>query len=239
MKKFRARDGTDRLWFETWEIEAICDEELRKSNLAPSPENPIVEIERLVEQHLRAQLDLTAPLPAGVLGQTSFDRTGPIVVAVNRELTEEMEELATTGSLGRWRATLAHEAGHVILHRHLYYIDPRQGQLLETHAEAPTLMRCLSRDVSFASGSSDWREVQANQAMAALLMPQDLFLQLAKKLCGEQSFGATRKIQQDSPLATSLTKSMADAFAVSRTAAAIRLSTLGLVVPSEAAQLQS
>ena len=34
------------------------------------------------------------------------------------------------------------------------------------------LMRCLKRDVGQATGSKDWREVQANRGMAALLMPR-------------------------------------------------------------------
>src|SRR5688572_8457533 len=115
MRNYRGPEGDDRVWYEKGEIEAITDDELRKAGLLPTASNPVVDLERLLERHLKSQLDLNASLPADILGQTDFDKDGATRVAVNKDLTGEMEDLGAPGTVGRWRATLAHEAGHVIL----------------------------------------------------------------------------------------------------------------------------
>lgn len=104
-------------------------------------------------------------------------------------LTEARDaEHAPAGVVGRWRATLAHEASHIFLHRYLF--DPEMAQPAGRGGVAVLseggLMRCLHRDISptVADWSSvrrrsDWRGVQANRAMAALLMPRRLFRRLA------------------------------------------------------------
>ncbi len=176
---------------------------------------------------MRATLDVGAELPKEVLGQTVFQLDGRSEVSVNSDLTADMEELETTGSLGRWRATLAHEAGHILLHRHLYFLDSRQGQLFKTALQAPTLMRCLKREVSFTPRNYDWREVQANRAMAALLMPRGQFRELAKRRLEGMGISESLPISANSHEAAVLAGSLASELAVSRTAASLRLAALG------------
>ena len=72
MKKFRALDGGERLWFDPGEIDRIMEAELRKASLQPSIEGPVVDVERLIERHLKAALDQYADLDPKVLGLTEF-----------------------------------------------------------------------------------------------------------------------------------------------------------------------
>jgi len=79
MKSYRAADGTERLWFEAEEIEAIMEDELHKAGLLPSAEHPTVNVEDFIELHLKVKLDQHAILDGDVLGMTEFqkgERTG-------------------------------------------------------------------------------------------------------------------------------------------------------------------
>src|ERR1043165_1938791 len=121
MKRY-TKDGVDKLWFEPNEIEDIMSAELEMAKLMPSLDDPVVNLEAFVEFHLKVQFDQYATLPPNTLGETEF-RIGPrIKISINKELTtaalpdDEMFALInqSSGSLGRYRATVAHEASHVI-----------------------------------------------------------------------------------------------------------------------------
>jgi Zn-dependent peptidase ImmA (M78 family) len=120
--------------------------------------------------------------------------------------------------LGRFRATLAHEATHVLIHRPLFELNADQGTLFE-EGDNQSLFRCLKRDVAFAARGRDPREVQANKGMAALLMPRSLYGQMARD---------RREAKVDE---VTLISGLATAFAVSRQAARIRLQSLGFLEP--------
>lgn len=238
MKTYRGPEGDERLWFEPDEIAQIFNSELHKSGLQPDVASPVVDVERFVEVHLRAQLDLNASLPEDVLGQTEFGQDGASKVYVNGDLTGSMEELESPGSLGRWRATLAHEAAHIVLHGHLFYLDSRQGELFGSRRDAPKLMRCLKRAVSFSRRNYDWREVQANMGMATLLMPGRLFTEVAMQ--ERKALGLPNEpVRADSAGAGALTARLASIFQVSRVAASIRLATTGVATSPTAQTLSS
>ncbi|HXG44988.1 MAG TPA: ImmA/IrrE family metallo-endopeptidase [Gemmatimonadales bacterium] len=232
MRRYRSALGDERLWFERSELETIIEDELRNASLFPTAEDPAVDVERFLESHLKVTLDQYADLEDDVLGLTEFRRGQPPVVLVNRDLTGSAmdSDWAPPGVRGRWRATLAHEAAHVVLHRVLFELDPGQEPLFEADLRDPDghrVMRCLKRQVSFTREAWDWREVQANRGMAALLMPRDLFLDLARsELPG---IGGDSVLAANSPEVVKLADHLAALFAVSRQAAAIRLETLGLV----------
>ena len=104
-------------------------------------------------------------------------------VSINKDLTGAAldDDETQPGILGRWRATVAHEATHVMVHRCLFNLNEDQRSLFaELEAAEPEvkhLQRCMKRDVLFrGSGTSDWREIQANMGMGALLMPRALFV---------------------------------------------------------------
>jgi hypothetical protein len=204
--------------------------ELRKAALMPTDASPVVNLEAFIERHLKAKLDQYADLPPNVLGVTHFFDGRPPTISINKDLTGSAldEDESLPGQLGRWRATLAHEAGHVLLHRSLFEFALGNMSLFGSNSggdDARQLLRCLKRDATYAS-SGDWREIQANQAMAALLMPKVFFMrvarvEMAKVLPGRETipFGGEDRVA--APLAAIL--------AVSRQAARIRLNTVGLV----------
>lgn len=68
--------------------------------------------------------------------------------------------------LGRYHFTLAHEAGHWRLHRHLFQKKANQLRLLPDGAERPEYI-CRSTD-------RDPIEVQANRFASCLLMPREM-----------------------------------------------------------------
>lgn len=241
MKSYRSADGEQRLWFEDREIEQVVEDELRRADLMPTLLNPVTDLERLVESHLRSPLDQYRDLPADVLGITEFRRGKPPTIAINKNLTGSAldEDESPPGVLGRWRATLAHEATHVILHRILFEFDENQGELFTApSSNDPHLMRCLKRDVGYGVRGGDWREVQANKGMAAILMPAKLFKKVVRAELadiGMSAGGLTPK----HPATTVLVKRLATKLAVSRQAASIRLSTTGFLAPLGAQALTS
>ena len=220
MRSYRGPSGDQRLWFDDGEIDTIMEAELCRAGLMPEIDGLPVDIEAFVEDHLEATLDQYAELPGAILGLTEFAPGAVPAIQLNRDLTGSAmdAEWCPPGIAGRWRATLAHEGAHVVLHRSLFDIDQGQTSLFEV-AE-PTddrLLRCLKRDVVYRGGSSDWREVQANRGMAALLMPKPLFLDAARS-----------RLHDSRPSSIeAATRDLARVFAVSREATAIRLSTLG------------
>jgi hypothetical protein len=227
---YRGRDGQKRLWFSDWELESISEHELHKAGLLPTPDEPSVDIERLLEKHLRARVDFNAPLPVDVLGQTLFEPDGTVTVLVNADLTGAMEESSDVATTGRWRATIAHEAAHIILHRHLFVADNRQTSFFEQQPQQDARMRCLKREVAFGTTASDWPEVQANKGMAALLMPSSVFSSVTRAKMMALGMDIQAPVHANSLAAATLALYLAKTFEVSRTASKIRLETAGFLL---------
>ncbi len=232
MRRYRGPNGDERIWFEPSEIEQIMESELRKAAIMPTAEAPVVDLERFVEQRLRVGLDQYATLDASVLGLTEFFEGKAPRISINKDLTGAAvdDDDSPLGVRGRWRATLAHEAAHVLLHRSLYEFAVDNLSLFASDSnrtETKQLHRCLKRDLSFRR-VSDWREVQANQGMAALLMPKSLFAKVARKEL-ETFYPGRDKIPPGDE--DRVAQRLAPLFEVSRHATRIRLSTLGFVTP--------
>lgn len=224
MNRYRGPDGGERIWFDDDEIELIMEDELRRADLAPTLDALVVDVEAFIEDHLKADLDQYADLESAVLGLTEF-RTGHApAVRINKDLTGSAMDAdwCPPGIHGRWRATLAHEAAHVVLHRMLFEVDANQSTLFgdeTTGGHDGELLRCLKRDVAHRATTRDWREVQANRGMAALLMPKRVFVKAAQK-AGIGSTPATTD---------AAARELAQKFGVSRQATTIRLRTVGLI----------
>ena len=233
MHEYRSTNGERRLWFSEEEIEDRIEEQLRRASLFPTIADPMVDLEEFLEFALQVKLDLYSPLESEVLGVTNFVRRGRPQVSINSDLTSKADsEGASTAARGRWRATLAHEASHVIFHRRLYEVPSEQGMLFDIgEPELPGLMRCLARDVSFGRATSDWREVQANLGMASLLMPAKVFFGVARAVVGIDEFGEILPLvpRSESSGFHDFVNELALRCGVSRQAARIRLGTLGLV----------
>ena len=239
MQWYQGPEGDQRIWYEPEDIEQIATEQLRRAGLMPTLTDPVTDVERLIEVHLRAELDLYATLPDGVLGLTEFPGRGAPRVFIDKTLTEGRDaEDATAGVVGRWRATLAHEASHIFLHRYLF--DPDMASLagrtgvvdgpgIPSSPNGGGLMRCLHRDVSpnvpewiSTRRRADWREVQANRSMAALLMPRRVFRRIALREMQQLDLGTPPVAAADAEL---LVVVLADLLQVSKQAAAIRLAS--------------
>ena len=195
-------------------------------------------LERLIEIHLNAKLDQYAELPDDVLGLTHFQSRQRIHISISKELTESAEVPSPRpGVVGRWRATMAHEASHVILHRYLFDPVLSGGYVNDSADQKPRyarLMHFLSNDVvaentenwNRTRRAKDWCEVQANMGMAALLMPRRLFNRVAHQQIDELKLSG---ITKGSPSATFLCSAISEIFQVSKQAASIRLESLAIV----------
>ena len=238
MKEYRSPTGERRLWFEEEEIEWMMEDELRKAELFPCLADPVVDLESLLEIHFGVKLDIHAVLDDDVLGVTHFLGGKKPLVSINKDLTSQAEiGEAPSGVLGRWRATVAHEAAHVVLHRSLVEVPFEQGSLFsDTGKESPnSLLRCLKRDVSFRRGNYDWKEVQANRGMAALLMPGKVFKELVLDTAkvGKLDDLAEKMPETGSVEFAGLVLELSRRCEVSQEAARIRLDSLGLSRVSE------
>ena len=236
MKDYRSPNGERRLWFEDNEIEEVMTDELQRCGMFPSASAPVVDLEAFLELHLRVKLDLYSDLGPNLLGVSRFVTGRRPIVEISRGLTAQAHEgTAPGGNLGRWRATLAHEAAHVILHRRLVDVPQAQGLLFiqgqgaESEAET-AVTQCFERDIWFARGTGDWKEVQANQGMASLLMPSGPFSSLTRRIVGAQEAADLLAYipPADTRAFSDLTRELSVRCEVSREAARIRLNTLGL-----------
>lgn len=229
---YRRRDGGERLWFNPEDVELMMDTELQKAGLFPTLEKPVVDLQRFIGRHLKVRMDEHADLAPTVLGSTEFYRNAAPKIFINKDLTNAVDDDNTPpGIHGRWRATMAHEASHVIMHRILFEVVSDQEPLFRVERaeeEAGRLMRCLKTEVLFRGGGSDWREVQANLGMAALLMPRFTFRTLVAEAVARLGLERGALVVGSAASAT-LAADVAARCEVSKQAATIRLETLGLL----------
>lgn len=167
----------------------------------------------LIESH-GAELDLYADLTphgATVEGLTLFMPGEPPRVLISEHLSDERRE-------NRLRTTLAHEFGHLHLHRHVVElavaerrIDVKNGGRVscprETLVRAPTV---------------DWREWQAGYASGAVLMPA----RRARELVDAWWSGRPGYVPGAE---AALVEAVVAAFRVSKDAATVRLKVLKLI----------
>jgi len=233
MKSYRGRDGKQQLWFKPGEIDDWMEAELRRAKLYPTPDEPAVDIESFVDRHLQVALEQYAALESHVLGQARFERGQKPKVLINRVLTELAvdAEHPPAWLRSKWRMTMAHEATHVLLHKCLYATDPDQrtfGWENEDAAEAGCTYHCLERNLEGGWRGGDRREVQANNGMAALLMPKAFFLAVCEAERRGLSIGP-HDLVKGSREANRLARRVAGLCDVSVESAAIRLGELGVL----------
>ena len=167
-----------QLYFEDLgEIDEICLEALKTQSLLPSRPAPI-RIERFVEKQFKTALRYEDLGPEN-LGCTIFNSSGAVeAILVSRFL----EEQNTIPARRRVRSTVAHEAGHGLLHGSLFteasFLNPLDGTVEKNQRR----ILCRSEDTlvdTQRSYGGRWWEFQANQAIGSLLLPRllmDAFL---------------------------------------------------------------
>ena len=199
MKLLKAMTGPfeERPFYEEKEIESIAVAELRKVQLLPARPEPI-RIDRFIEKRFDVVEDYE-DLPSGILGYTRFGSKGAEAVIVSRSLEEE----GTQASQRRIRTTLAHEAGHILLHAHLFALNDSRDTARPFASEFDLNNRSvLCRNipgvaVGGASGGYDgrWWEYQANQAIGALLLPRSLVLDALDPLLASAGLMGIRRLE--------------------------------------------
>jgi hypothetical protein len=173
MKTFRTKSGpfSERPHFEPVEIDRICADELRKQGLYPdSPQ--AIRIDRFVEKRFDV-VPQYEDLPHGVLGYTRFNRTGVAAIVISAALDAEGGKVSER----RIRTTLAHEAGHGLLHAYLFALGEQPLNLFDSDSYSDHQILC--RDVQgeerkVHTYDGRWWEFQANRAIGGLLCPRTL-----------------------------------------------------------------
>jgi hypothetical protein len=213
MRTFRTNRGpfSERPHFSDAEVDDLCVDELGKVGLLPAEPSP-VRIDRFIEKRFGAPHSY-AQLPDGVLGLTRFGPSG-----VEEVLVAESLEDGTTSSERRVRSTLAHEAGHGLMHAYLFALEHAKKPLFGDWTEA-RLPKVLCRD-----GQADWWEYQANMAIGGLLMPKHLVKAAVKPLLvPDGSLGALALPDESRERAA---RDLAETFDVNPAVARLRLGAL-------------
>lgn len=174
-----------RLFFTSNQIDQICAQALKDVSLLPEAPAP-VRIDRFLEKKFGITHEYME-LPSEVLGFTRFDGSGPDGVFINMMLDAD----SNTAVQRRLKSTLAHEAGHILLHTDLFLEPPAvQLSLLATVREKPKILCRDKSELSFGRNptyNGMWWEYQANMVIGSLLMPLELVRLAVKpylKSCG-------------------------------------------------------
>ena len=162
-----------QLYFEDLsEIDEICLEALKTQCLLPSRPEPI-RIERFVEKQFKTAV-IYEDLGPEHLGCTIFNTSGAVeAILVSRSL----EEQNTIPARRRVRSTVAHEAGHGLLHGALFMEGNCPDLLDGAVGKDRRRILCRSEDIlvdTQRSYGGRWWEFQANQAIGSLLLPKIL-----------------------------------------------------------------
>ena len=210
-----------RLYFSAGQIDEICAHALEVSGCLPSEPTPI-EIELFIEKHFEC-LVLYEEIKPGVLGFAEFDANGRV------EVVGAARSLFDGGSVGerRVRSTLAHEAGHGLLHATLFAAASESHPLLDGSFDYERRrIMCRAEDLGRGNDGYDgkWWEWQANQAIGGLLLPQRLVEACVEPLLEER--GALRLPELPESNRERAVRVLADTFEVNRAVASIRLAVL-------------
>lgn len=215
--------SADRPYFTDDLMDRIAVDELRGVGLLPSSPEAI-RIERFVEKRFALCAVQYEALDGGILGYTQFGPRGVEAIIVSRALSEATTRVAER----RINSTLAHEAGHGLLHTSLFKLDcfPLSlfGDADVTHARI--LCRDGQRNGLSARPQYDgrWWELQANRMIGALLLPRPLVqICLHELLVPQGLLGPDVLPHQARPRAARM---LADVFDVNSQVAEIRVEML-------------
>ena len=172
MKTFKAKSGPfrERPFYSEQDIESLCVEALAKVGLLPKAPG-FIRIERFIEKRFGVSPSYE-DLDEGTLGLTRFGRQGVTEVVISQRLEQE----GTKAAERRIRSTMAHEAGHGLLHAHLFALAPQSSLFDQSESEGTDEPKVLCRgDLEGNTGyNGEWWEFQANRTIGALLMPKNL-----------------------------------------------------------------
>lgn len=224
MRSRRSQSGPfrEQVYYKDKDFESICLDALMASGCLPDSPSPI-RIDRFVEKHF-GELQYTE-LGPNILGCTEFSSEGVSTILIAASLEEEEGKPAER----RLRSTIAHEAGHGLLHAHLF-VDLATAQAQSQFADwtNPSKPRILCREIDgvsvpgqVMSYSGRWWEYQANRCIGSLLLPQKLFVEALGEYGQQRGLLGTLVVPGERRQAA--VEGLADVFDVNPVVARIRL----------------
>ena len=219
MKSLRAQHGPfkERPYYTDSEIEKTCVDELQRVGLLPQSPEPI-RIDRFIEKRFGVAHEYE-DLPPGLLGYTRFSKSGVAQIVVARSLDDN-----SVVNDRRVRSTLAHEAGHGLLHAHLFVVTGQSSLFPDGQGASP---RVLCRDDRGPGGTKyqgEWWEYQANRTIGGLLLPRQLVLKALKPFLEPVGLLGISNLPRDRRGDAAMR--LADSFDVNPIVAVLRLSEL-------------
>lgn len=214
----------ERLHYELHEIDEICIQALKGVGCLPQQPEP-VRIDRFIEKHFRCPIDYD-DLGDGVLGCTVFRKDGSVERVVISSDLDDGEQVSER----RLRSTLAHEAGHGLLHAQLFMEGSSAQLALDSGLSLVRHDRILCRGGEIGTGSGrrlydgKWWEFQANRAIGGLLLPQRLVAQVVEIEVRGEANGLPLSLATGER--EKLAKLIAQTFDVNPVVARIRLSEM-------------
>ena len=208
---------SQRPHFDEKEINRTCERLLAKYYGTPVSKItfPIStdDLTNLIEKEAE-DLDLYADLSTygdTVEGVTEFRTGQKPTIKISKNLTE------TPIYINRYRSTLAHEYGHLHLHRWLFELDYNSGKLLRESSNDNKIV--CKRETLINPKKNDWLEWQACYFSSAVLMPVS---KLKEVVNSYKASTGIKSIEQCEDLITLVS----EFFQVSKDSARIRLSLL-------------
>jgi len=230
MKPFLSGPSSKQPYFTPSQIEQICCDELRKEGLFPdAPE--AIRIDRFIEKRFRVSPQYE-DLPAGVLGFTRFGKSGVKAVVISAALDGEGGKVAER----RVRTTMAHEAGHGLLHAHLFALDEIPLHLFDKDSHSGDQILCRDvqgEELKASRYDGRWWEFQANRAMGGLLCPRPLVQEAMKPFLTPAGLLGIEVL--DEKHREESVRRLADIFDVNPVVARIRVNEL---FPAQTGQMQ-
>lgn len=186
-----------------------------------------------------------------ILGMMVFDNCKVPVYDVEKDKAKYINvdegtiiidnSLLAKEQIRRGRFTLAHEAAHWFLHRHIYITDKKQISLfdtLEIGEKRIPVIKCRTSDIVCGekrklNSDDQFIEWQADYMASALLMPKNAFAKVARdRFKSSNIIKGFYKMGTDYETdlwADVMARELADMFEVSVTASKIRLKNLGFI----------
>ncbi|WP_306598828.1 ImmA/IrrE family metallo-endopeptidase [Geothrix sp. 21YS21S-2] len=222
MRTFHGRGSPflERPHFSDWEIDQMCEEALLAVGLLPSNPEPI-RVERFIEKRFGVS-PVYEDLPAGVLGYTLFTDTGVRSVHVGNHLVGNGEKPLER----RLNSTLAHEAGHCLMHAHLFAFKDVGLSLFGRDPDV-SATKVLCRDAERQirqTYDGRWWELQANKSIGALLLPRRTLRTALEPFLIRP--GELTEVTVPESLREDAVRSLAEIFDVNPAVSRIRLNTL-------------
>lgn len=215
-RPYHTIDELDRL-FEDIVFDAQIQRHGRVSYPISTDDLTVLIEERAQELDLYADLSNDGP---DVEGKTLVEPGHLPKVAISRLLSEDPSRET------RFRFTLAHEGGHVVLHTRLEIADVIDAA---TTFDSTLVFKIFKQEGTY-SWSGDWVEWQADFAAGSILMPRTHLFRLLHEFQENHKL-ACAPLPVNSAHAVELERLVASSFGVSRQAARIRLELEGIVIP--------